>query len=173
MGFLTSPSSYFVKAGYVPDWLQNFWPALAMSWVVAAMFGVLLGAPTLRLRGDYLAIVTLGFGEIVLNVFLNADRFTNGTAGINPIGRPTITVAEDGSTPGILHPIHRVADDFTVSFSPTDQANWYWLILAIGVFSLLMIRRFHDSWLGRTWMAFREDEIAAASMGANLVRTKL
>ncbi len=61
---------------------------MAVSWVVAAIFGVLLGAPTLRLRGDYLAIVTLGFGEIVPNFFLNADKVTGGTAGINPIAKP-------------------------------------------------------------------------------------
>jgi branched-chain amino acid transport system permease protein len=157
MGFLTSPKSYFIQNGYVPDWLQNFWPALAFSWIVAAIFGVLLGAPTLRLRGDYLAIVTLGFGEIVPNFFLNATEITNGTRGLNPIGRPT---------------------SFTIfgkeiSFSPTDQDYWYWLILAVGVLSLLMIRRFYNSRLGRTWQAVREDEVAAASMGVNLVRTKL
>ncbi|CAN5623255.1 hypothetical protein BH23CHL5_BH23CHL5_07890 [soil metagenome] len=157
MGFLTSPSSFFIKQGYVPDWLQNFWPALACSWIVAAIFGVLLGAPTLRLRGDYLAIVTLGFGEIVPNFFLNATAITNGTAGINPIGRPPSF--EIGNT--------------TVSFSPTDQDYWFWLILAIGVISLLMIRRFYNSRLGRTWAAVREDEIAASSMGVDLVRTKL
>jgi branched-chain amino acid transport system permease protein len=157
IGFLTSPASYFVQQGWVPEWLQNFWPALAVSWVMAAVFGVLLGAPTLRLRGDYLAIVTLGFGEIVPNFFLNAENVTNGVRGLNPIAKP------NGFT--ILgHPFN---------FGPTDQRNWYWLILAIGLFSLLMIRRFYDSRLGRTWMAIREDEIAASSMGVNLVSTKL
>src|SRR6478735_3249683 len=63
--FLTSPASYFVRKDWVPEVMRNFWVALAVSWVAAAIFGVLLGAPTLRLRGDYLAIVTLGFGEIV------------------------------------------------------------------------------------------------------------
>src|SRR5680860_28698 len=157
MGFLTSPKSYFIKEGLVPEWLQHFWPALGVSWVVAAIFGVLLGAPTLRLRGDYLAIVTLGFGEIVPNFFLNAGGITNGTRGLNPIEKPrsfTIFGTE-------------------IAFSPTDQDYWYWLILAIGVISLLMIRRFYNSRLGRTWQAVREDEVAAASMGVNLVRTKL
>ena len=157
MGFLTSPTSYFVQNGYVPVSLQKFWPALAISWVVAAIFGVLLGAPTLRLRGDYLAIVTLGFGEIVPNFFLNATEITRGVAGINPVGKPpSFTIF-----------------GYTFGFSPTDQRNWYWLILAIGVLSFLMIRRFYDSRLGRTWAAVREDEIAAASMGVNLVKTKL
>ncbi len=157
MGFLTSPTSVFVQRGYVPEWLQHFWPALAFSWVTAAVFGVLLGAPTLRLRGDYLAIVTLGFGEIVPNFFLNAEGITGGTAGINPIGMPTpITIF-----------------GHTISFTPTDQRNWYWLILAIAVLSFFMIRRFYNSRLGRTWAAIREDEIAASSMGVNLVKTKL
>ncbi len=88
MGFLTSSTSVFVQRGYVPEWLQHFWPALAFSWITAAVFGILLGAPTLRLRGDYLAIVTLGFGEIVPNFFLNAEGITGGIAGINPIGQP-------------------------------------------------------------------------------------
>jgi len=88
IAFLTSPGSFFVQRGYVPEFLQQFWPAMALSWVVAAIFGVLLGAPTLRLRGDYLAIVTLGFGEIVPNFFYNADQITNGTRGVNPIAKP-------------------------------------------------------------------------------------
>ncbi len=157
MGFLTSPSSYFIKAGYVPEWLQSFWPALAFSWIVAAVAGVILGAPTLRLRGDYFAIVTLGFGEIVPNFFLNADEITNGTAGVNPIGRPPSFTLFGR----------------TISFSPTDQNYWYWLILVIVVLSLLMIRRFYNSRMGRTWAALREDQVAAASVGVNLVRTKL
>ncbi len=157
MGFLTSPTSVFVQRGYVPDTLQHFWPAIALSWITAAVFGILLGAPTLRLRGDYLAIVTLGFGEIVPSFFLNAEGITGGTAGINPIGMPTpFTIFG-----------HYVA------FTPSDQRNWYWLILAIACLSFFMIRRFYNSRLGRTWAAIREDEIAASSMGVNLVKTKL
>jgi len=157
IGLMTSPGSYFVQNDWVPEFLQNFWAALAFSWVVAAIFGVLLGTPTLRLRGDYLAIVTLGFGEIVPSFFLNTDKLTNGTRGLNPIAKPpTISIF-----------------DHVIKFGPTEQRNWYWLILIIGTFSVLMIRRFHKSRLGRTWMAVREDEIAAASMGVNLVSTKL
>lgn len=157
LGFLTSPSSYFIQKGWVPGFLQHFWPAMAVSWMVSAFFGVLLGAPTLRLRGDYLAIVTLGFGEIVPNFFLNAEGITGGTRGLNPIGKP--------STVNLLG-VH-------VSFGPTDQRNWYWLMLVVALFTVFLIRRLHDSRLGRTWQAIREDEIAAASMGVNLVRTKL
>ncbi len=158
IGFLTSPSSYFVIHGYVPEVLQHFWPAMALSWAVAALFGVLLGAPTLRLRGDYLAIVTLGFGEIVPNFFYNADKITGGTKGLNPIAKPP---------PIPLWGDHRIA------FGPTDQRNWYWLMLLVGLLTVFLINRLYDSRLGRSWQAIREDEIAASSMGINLVKTKL
>lgn len=153
VGFLTSPGSVFVRAGWIPPFFQQFWPALVVAFVVAAIFGVLLGSPTLRLRGDYLAIVTLGFGEIVPNFFLNAVPLTGGTRGINPIARPPA-----------IGPI---------DFSQTSQRNWYWLILAIGLFSVFIILRLYDSRLGRSWQAIREDELAAASMGIDLTRTKL
>lgn len=153
VGFLTSPTSVFVRGGWIPEWLQQFWPALAVAFIVAAIFGVLLGAPTLRLRGDYLAIVTLGFGEIVPNFFLNAVPLTGGTRGINPIAKPPP-----------LGPL---------TFGQTDQRNWYWLILFIGLLSVFMILRMYNSRLGRSWQAVREDELAASSMGVNLVRTKL
>jgi branched-chain amino acid transport system permease protein len=155
--FLTSPASYFVIKGWVPESFQNFWVAMICAWVVAAIFGVLLGAPTLRLRGDYLAIVTLGFGEIVPNFLLNAETVTNGPLGINRLAQPnTINL-------GFAE----------ISFGPTDQRNWYWLMLCVGLLSLFLINRLYDSRLGRSWQAIREDEIAAASMGVNLVRTKL
>jgi branched-chain amino acid transport system permease protein len=153
VGFLTSPTSVFVRGGWIPVWLQQFWPALVVAFVVAAIFGVLLGAPTLRLRGDYLAIVTLGFGEIVPNFFLNAVPLTGGTRGINPIAKPPP-----------LGPL---------SFGQSDQRNWYWLILFVGLLSVFMILRMYNSRLGRSWQAVREDELAASSMGVDLVRTKL
>jgi branched-chain amino acid transport system permease protein len=153
VGFLTSPASVLVRNGLVPGALQQFWPALVVAFVVTAIFGVLLGAPTLRLRGDYLAIVTLGFGEIVPNFFLNAEGLTGGTRGINPIARPPSIGPFD--------------------FGATAQRSWYWLILLIGLFSIFLILRMYDSRLGRSWQAIREDELAAASMGINLVRTKL
>ncbi len=157
IGLLTSPSSIFVQQGIVPGWMRNFWFAMAVSWAVAALFGVLLGAPTLRLRGDYLAIVTLGFGEIVPNFFRSADAITGGVNGLNPIAKPPT--------------FHLFG--YEVGFGPTDQEHWYWLMLAVGVVSLLMIRRLYNSRLGRTWQAIREDEIAASAMGVNLVATKL
>lgn len=158
MAFLTSPSSYFIQKGWIPEFMQNFWPAMAVSWGVAAIFGVILGAPTLRLRGDYLAIVTLGFGEIVPNFFLNADTITGGTQGLNLIGKPRTIHLPFG---------------YELSFGPTDQRHWYWLMLVVVLVTLFLSLRFKESRLGRSWIAVREDEIAAASMGVNLVRTKL
>ena len=98
MGFLTSPASYFVRKGWIPEIFQHFWVALAVSWMVAAIFGVLLGAPTFRLRGDYLAIVTLGFGEIVPNFFRNAK-------------------ASPAASRGSTRSTHRPSSAFSVSIS--------------------------------------------------------
>ncbi len=148
VAFLTAPQSPLVQRGIQTD----FWVALLLSFVVAAIFGVILGAPTLRLRGDYLAIVTLAFGEIVPRAFLNLEWLTNGSRGMNPIGRPHLGEAE---------------------LLASDQIPWYYLIVAVSAFSVFVIVRLHDSRLGRAWMAIREDEIAAASMGIDLVKTKL
>jgi len=129
-----------------------FLPMLLVGAFVAAMFGVLLGAPTLRLRGDYLAIVTLGFGEIVPIVFLNANQYTNGTNGIGGIYKPEI--------PGI-------------EFSLLNPWPFYVLMLVLVTTSMLLIYRLQESRVGRAWMAIREDELAAASNGINTVTTKL
>lgn len=156
--FLTSPSSVFVQKGWVPEFMQNFWPAMAISWVVAAICGAIIGAPTLRLRGDYLAIVTLGFGEIVPDFFTNTVSVTRGPQGIGQITKPpTIPLPFGGS----------------IGFSTQNQWQWFWLILVVGLISLFVITRLYDSRMGRAWQAIREDEIAAASMGINPVRTKL
>jgi branched-chain amino acid transport system permease protein len=129
----------------------NFFLAMFISAAVAAIFGVLLGAPTLRLRGDYLAIVTLGFGEIVPLVIKNTPEITKGTQGMNPIGYPEI--------PGL---------QFAV-----DPIPWYYLIVVVLIVSVLITGRLRTSRVGRAWAAMREDEVAAASMGVNLVTTKL
>ncbi len=127
-----------------------FWPMLIVAALVAAFFGVLLGTPTLRLRGDYLAIVTLGFGEIVPIVILELDRITNGPNGIV----------------GVYPPAFPGADWLTAT-------PYYYLILALIALTIFVNVRLRDSRLGRAWIAIREDEIAAASSGVNLVRTKL
>ncbi len=120
--------------------------------LVAATFGVLLGAPTLRLRGDYLAIVTLGFGEIVPIVFLNADEYTNGTNGISGIYKPDIPLVE---------------------FTLLNPWPFYVLMGIMVTITILLIYRLQDSRIGRAWMAIREDELAAAASGLNTVTTKL
>ncbi len=130
-----------------------FWPMLLAGAVVAAVFGVLLGAPTLRLRGDYLAIVTLGFGEIVPIVILNSSKYTDGPNGIGGISPPSLL-------------------DYTF---PTTGNPWpfYLTMLALIALSMILIYRLQDSRLGRAWMAIREDELAASANGVNTVVTKL
>jgi len=119
----------------------------------AAMFGILLGAPTLRLRGDYLAIVTLGFGEIVPIVFLNLDEWTEGTNGIG----------------GIFRPNFPIIGEFTFG----NPWPFYILMAVIVTITMILIYRLQYSRLGRSWAAIREDELAAASNGLNTVVVKL
>jgi ABC-type branched-subunit amino acid transport system permease subunit len=132
-----------------------FWPMLIVGAAVAAIFGLLLGAPTLRLRGDYLAIVTLGFGEIVPVVFNNSDTYTNGTNGITALYQPAI--------PGL----------FPNGFGFGNPVPYYITVAVIIAVAMILLYRLQDSRLGRAWMAVREDELAAASMGINTVTTKL
>ncbi len=131
----------------------SFWPMLLVGAVTAAVFGIMLGAPTLRLRGDYLAIVTLGFGEIVPITILNLSNYTEGPNGIGGISAPSI-------------------GDFTF---PTVGNPWpyYLVMLGLIIISMILIYRLQDSRLGRSWMAIREDELAAAANGINTVTTKL
>ncbi len=149
MAFLTSgqsPIPWVAEGNEV-----NFFLAMFISAGVAAIFGVILGAPTLRLRGDYLAIVTLGFGEIVPLVIKNAHEVTKGTQGMSPIGYPKV--------PGVVF--------------GADPIPWYYLIVAVLLLSVVLTARLRTSRIGRAWAAMREDEVAAASMGVNLVSTKL
>ena len=134
-----------------------FWPMLVVGALIAALFGVLLGAPTLRLRGDYLAIVTLGFGEIVPALFLNADALTKGTNGIGGIPQPQLPCI----------------GDLCVKFSFIDPFPFYFTMIGILAIVMVLIYRLLESRLGRSWMAIREDELAAASSGINTITTKL
>jgi branched-chain amino acid transport system permease protein len=131
-----------------------FFPMLFVGAAVAAVFGIALGAPTLRLRGDYLAIMTLGFGEIVPIVFVNSDPFTNGTNGIGGIYRPE-------------------ALPVLGEFSPLTSFNYMIVMIVIVTVAMMLLYRLHDSRIGRAWMAIREDELAAAANGINTVATKL
>ena len=129
-----------------------FWIMLLLGALIAAVFGILLGAPTLRLRGDYLAIVTLGFGEIVPVVFKTADKWTNGTNGISGLQRPGL--------PGVI-------------FGGTQSLPYYVVMAVLIAAVMILLYRLQDSRLGRSWQAIREDELAAASSGINTVTTKL
>jgi branched-chain amino acid transport system permease protein len=128
----------------------SFWPGLAAGGLVAAVFAVLLGFPTLRLRGDYFAIVTLGLGEITRIVLNNWDSLTGGPNGISKIGKPMVA----GYT------LHTALD-------------FYYLILLIVIITVFAMHRLIVSRIGRAWIAIREDEIAAESMGINTFRLKL
>ena len=130
-----------------------FWPMLVVGAMVAALFGVLLGAPTLRLRGDYLAIVTLGFGEIVPIVFRESSTYTNGINGIGGIVRPWL--------PGVG------------GFTAIDPMPYYVTTLVVVTIVLIFAYRLVESRIGRAWEAIREDELAAAANGINTVTTKL
>ena len=141
-----------------------FWMLLPLGAGIAAIFGVLLGAPTLRLRGDYLAIVTLGFGEII-RIFLNnlnaPINITNGPQGVNRID--PIKVAGQP-----------LGDTFTVAgVQFTDLHNYYYLFLVLALVIIFISLRLQDSRIGRAWVAIREDEIAAESMGINTRNIKL
>ena len=141
-----------------------FWVTLPIGAAVAALFGVLLGAPTLKLRGDYLAIVTLGFGEIV-RIFLNnlsrPVNLTNGPQGIariDPFSIGSLDFSESDSVFG------------TVVSGPM---KYYWLLLAVLVVVIVINVRLQNSRIGRAWEAVREDEIAARAMGINTRDVKL
>jgi branched-chain amino acid transport system permease protein len=162
MGLLNSPLLGSPLYGY--PW--SFWLCLWIAAAVSALLGVVIGAPTLRVRGDYLAIITLGFGEIIPVAIRNLGdvtiqigdwrpverlNLTGGENGVNPIGRPYL--------PGVPF--------------ETDPVPWYFLILVIGALSLWAMSRLEHSRLGRAWMAVREDETAADCTGVNPISTKL
>jgi branched-chain amino acid transport system permease protein len=151
----------------------NLWVVLLVAGCLTALAGILIGLPTLRLRGDYLAIVTLGFGEIIPQFVRNADRLnlpfkdepfnlTAGTFGINPIDTPGFGTSLNDSL-GL--PV-----SFQQSFDKTNL--FYWSALTLLLITIFCSVRLRDSRLGRAWIAIREDETAAAAMGVPLMRTK-
>src|SRR5512133_2443633 len=167
-GLLASPhltESFSAIAAIFPQGLHMpLWIVIPAGAALAGFFGVLLGAPTLKLRGDYLAIVTLGFGEIIRVFLNNLDQpvnLTNGPKGINQID-----------------PIHfwglnlgRPVELF--GFEVASVSLYYYLFLALVVVSVVICHRLELSRIGRAWMAIREDEIAAKAMGINTRNMKL
>ena len=145
----------------------SFWLLLFVGMAFAAIFGVILGAPTLRLRGDYLAIVTLGFGEIVPRVFKNLVAWTGGINGITALDPIRLPVWINGPWAGLDLGISR---NQAFGFDPVP---YYVLIVILVGLSVILATNLYRSRLGRAWMAIREDEVAAAAMGVNPVLTKL
>jgi branched-chain amino acid transport system permease protein len=148
----------------VPGIHVNFFLVIFIAAAFTALWGVILGAPTLRLRGDYLAIVTLAFGEIVPRIFENA------TSGIFGIGNIDFSNGRQGITP--IDKINLPWTDEKFKY-PLELKPVYFVGLAMVVLVIFFNRRLRDSRMGRAWIAVREDEVAAAAMGVNLVRTKL
>lgn len=133
-------------------WHLSFWPGLVVSGISAAIFGVLLAFPALRLTGDYLAIVTLGFGEIVRIVLNNLDEITGGPNGLLGIEHPWLP--------------------FVASFG-VNPVPYYYLLVILCSLTAFALARIENSRIGRAWLAIREDELAASCMGVDLILFKL
>jgi branched-chain amino acid transport system permease protein len=167
-GLLASPQltdAFPAIAAMFPNGLHTpIWLVIPLAAGLAGFFGVLLGAPTLKLRGDYLAIVTLGFGEII-RVFLNnldhPINITNGPKGLNQIDSITFFGLDLGKPHTIF------------GFEIASVSFYYYLFLALVLVSILISHRLQTSRIGRAWMAIREDEIAAKAMGINTRNMKL
>jgi branched-chain amino acid transport system permease protein len=167
-GLLASPQltdAFPAIAAMFPGGLHTpLWAVLPLAAGAAGIFGILLGAPTLRLRGDYLAIVTLGFGEII-RVFLNnldhPFNITNGPKGINQIDSFTFMGVDLGKKLNLF------------GFEFASVSLYYYLFLALVLVSIVISHRLEFSRVGRAWMAIREDEIAAKAMGINTRNMKL
>jgi branched-chain amino acid transport system permease protein len=147
-------------ASKLPGIHVNFLLILVIAVIFTALAGVIIGLPTLRLRGDYIAIVTLAFGEIIGRIAVNGDDLK-----IN--GQP-LTAGRQG-----ISPVDKIDLPFLQPFGLLDLRPWYWFALALVGFVLFVNFRLRDSRLGRAWVALREDEIAAVAMGVPSVKTKL
>lgn len=167
VALLTSPSSPWNIVG-VDKFLSSDWAWLAcvpLAMAITAIAGLILGTPTLRLRGDYLAIVTLGFGEIIRLMADNLSDITNGARGLNQVAYPRLGESE------------KLPNGVFSSGNSTGVANygtwWFWLGLALIVGILLLVGNLERSRVGRAWIAIREDEDAAELMGVNAFKFKL
>jgi branched-chain amino acid transport system permease protein len=179
--------AFFAIGAYTMGWLASSWfnkadvhigvaeflnrqPGIHLNWLLvvpiaacaAAFMGALLGFPTLRLRGDYIAIVTLAFGEIIGRIAVNSDD------GVFGIGHFNLTNGRAGITP-----VDKIDIPFVERFTTLNLRPWYWTALALALFVLFVNFRLRDSRIGRAWIAIREDEVAAISMGIPTVRVKL
>lgn len=151
--FSTAQANHFIPGDLFPLSGSAFWLFIFVGGFMAALFGVILGLPVLRVKGDYLAIVTLGFGEMIRIIFNNLEKpvnITNGAKGISSIRPPNL-----------------------FGFEFTHPHQFYFIVIAILVFVIFAVKRFEHSRMGRSWKAVRENEVAAQSMGVPLIRTKL
>jgi branched-chain amino acid transport system permease protein len=186
-GLFAGQGVHFLDTNKVelPGIHMSFWVVVILAGLVAGIAGVIIGWPTLRLRGDYLAIVTLGFGEIIPDVFRNGDampvpdgvkggvpfidfsayNLTNGVRGVTQLDRPGFGETLNGATGGLL------PDRY--SSLPTELKPWFYTILIMTLITIFVNIRLRDSKMGRAWVAVREDEVAASAMGVPLMRTKL
>ena len=147
-------------AAKLPGIHVNFLLILVLAVIATAIAGVIIGLPTLRLRGDYIAIVTLAFGEIIGRIAINGDEIVIA-------GQP-LTAGRQG-----ISPVDKIDLPFLEPFGLLDLRPWYWFALVLVGFVLFVNFRLRDSRLGRAWVALREDEIAAVAMGVPAVKTKL
>jgi len=165
---------------HLPGIHISIWPLLLLAGLITAGFGILIGLPTLRLRGDYLAIVTLGFGEIIYDVARNSDNFfgtgfnlTNGPNGITPLDSIGFGNTLSRLTGGFLPSNYLQCCNATVLGHQIESTDlFYWTAIALLVFTVFCSLRLQYSRLGRAWIAIREDETAAGAMGIPLMRTK-
>jgi branched-chain amino acid transport system permease protein len=167
-GLLASPhltETFPAIAAMFPEGLHiSFWLVVPLAALVAGAFGVILGAPTLKLRGDYLAIVTLGFGEIIRVFMNNLDHpvnITNGPKGLNEIDSVKLFGVDLGKSLNVG------------GYEVSSVTLYYFLFLVLVVFAIIISHRLQLSRIGRAWMAIREDEIAAKAMGINTRNLKL
>ena len=171
-GQFENVNRHFLSVGFgdrsaVPGIHISMWLVFLIAAVITAIAGMLIGLPTLRLRGDYLAIVTLGFGEIIPQAVRNGDDIaghdiTHGTFGISPI-----------DSPGFGEKLHELLG-LPVTYQSSLNADrlFFWTVLALLMITIFCSWRLRDSRLGRAWIAIREDETAAGAMGVPLMRTK-
>jgi branched-chain amino acid transport system permease protein len=150
----------------------NFWECLPLAGAFAAFFGVVLGFPVLRLRGDYLAIVTLGFGEMIRIILINWQSFTGGPNGLTSIPRPSFAGMPFASEPAANEiAFHQY---FGLEYAPLHRIVFlYYIILALALLTNAITLRLRRLPIGRAWEALREDEIACRSLGINPTNTKL
>ena len=171
-GLFSERNLHFLDVGNkaLPGIHLSFWVVVPLAGLICAIAGIIIGWPTLRLRGDYLAIVTLGFGEIIPDVFRNGDdiagkNLTNGVRGVTQLDRPGFGTTLNDATGGLL------PDRY--SSLPSELKPWFYTILFMCLITIFVNLRLRDSKMGRAWIAVREDEIAASAMGVPLMRTKL